>query len=158
MTPAGPEDKQRQACNQPESNWPQEPVYCFSNRGETENKQTQVGDKDNPRVNSPHHRTPQLNGSFASAIIPKWTITALTGSCRPIPAICEGLLRFRVVPEYLRRCSIRPRERRMCKSEIDTLHSNCIKVVVLNPERTKVIPIPFSPGSFDKRLDDVSHF
>jgi len=68
MTPARPKEKQRQACNQSESNGPEETVYRFSSGGGAEGKQTQEGNKNNPRVNSPNHKTPLLDGALPARL------------------------------------------------------------------------------------------
>jgi hypothetical protein len=51
MTPAGPEQKQRQTCDQPEANWPEKPVHGLGERRGAKDKESKEGDNDNPRDN-----------------------------------------------------------------------------------------------------------
>src|SRR5215813_7588889 len=55
MTPAGPEKNKRQACDQSEANWPEKPVHGSGERSRTERKQSEEGQKDDSRDDSPVH-------------------------------------------------------------------------------------------------------
>jgi len=81
-------------------------------------------------------------------------LTTLLGQNSQIPEVCYYLAQYlnALVVAVMAFSNGRVRKR-----EVAAFDSDSVEFAVLNRERTEIIPIPASPRSFNKALDDVGN-